>query len=399
MNELNHSIFKVQTAGRINIIGEHTDHQLGFVLPISINAKITIYGTKRDDKQILAYSENFNEKYILPISKIENFSPHKGVWFNYVIGIAKWFNNRNPMTHGCNIIITSELPQGAGLSSSAALEIGLLTLFEHIYEFVFDPYDAINLCWEVENNFIGVKCGIMDQFIVKFGLENIALKINCADLTYEKVKLPLNMRLLIIDTNVKHSLIKTPYNTRIEECKFALKKIISLGFNISNLSELSLNDLQEIRKKLEIPYYSRVKHVVTENIRVNKFYDILKDQEATNTNQTLLKLGKLLYESHESLRLDFESSWERADLIVEYCKKKLPSEIYGARMVGGGWGGAVLIMVNTNSIQKINKNLEDWFSSNFHEKAIIYQFRTSNGTEFSRISKNELPLSCRPFFT
>ena len=187
---MNTAIFKVQTAGRVNLIGEHTDHQLGLVLPVSINAKITIYGVKREDDQVLVYSDNYKENYSLTLSELTDYIPEKGVWFNFIVGILKSFSHLYSVTQGCNIIITSDLPQGVGLSSSAALEIALMTLFEQIYNHTIDPLTVVKMCWEVENNFIGVKCGIMDQFIVRFGQENKVLKINCHNLSFETAILP-----------------------------------------------------------------------------------------------------------------------------------------------------------------------------------------------------------------
>ena len=249
----------------------------------------------------------------------------------------------------------------------------------------------------MENTFIGVKCGIMDQFIVNFGLEHTALKINCTDLTFETVKLPLNMRLLVIDTNIKHSLIDTPYNIRIEECEIALKKIISLGFNITNLSELTLPDFQKISENLENPYSSRVKHVITENTRVNTFFNILQNKHNLEEHVMFEKLGKLLYESHASLQNDFKASWDRADNIVEFCKSQ--SDIYGARMVGGGWGGSVLVLVDDFALKGVIKKLEQWFMEFFQEKTSILQYEIANGIESEKILFNEIPNRFEKYFS
>ena len=385
-------IFKVQTSGRVNLIGEHTDHQRGFVLPIAINNKITLYGSLRNDKKVLVYSDSYKEDFLISLSEIDTYVPNKGNWHNFVIGVLKSFNENISLSQGCYVSIFSDLPHGSGLSSSASLEIGLFTLFEQIYGKQFDPIVVVKTCWEVENNFIGVKCGIMDQFVVRFGQPNCVLKINCNDLTYESANLPSNISILVLDTNIRHKLIDSPYNTRIQECTIALQKIKELGFNITNLSELSINDLQEIKKNLQDLYFRRTKHVVTENTRVKDFFDILKHG---NDQYTQKNLGKLLYDSHESLRNDFEASWDRADMIVHYCRKFFASEIFGARMLGGGWGGSVLLLVDKKHKYQIGVSLKDWFFKTFDEEASIFEFTADSGTKFEEISENKLPEESR----
>lgn len=385
---MQHPVFKIQTSGRVNLIGEHTDHEKGWVLPITINKKITIYGSKRNDKQILAFSDSYNENFSIFLSDIDNYVPEKGNWYNFIVGIFKSFNNHVSVSHGCTISIFSDLPQGIGLSSSAALEIGLFTLFEQIYEKAFAPLDVVKFCWEVENDFIGLKCGIMDQFIVRFGKFNSVLKLNCDNLTFESANLPENIVILVLDTNIRHKLIDSPYNTRIQECSIALEKINELGFDITNLSELTENSLQKIQKKIPDPYLKRIKHVISENKRVKDFFNLLQINEDPDTQK---KLGQLLYESHESLQNNFEASWSRADIIVQYCKNFYSSEIFGARMLGGGWGGSVLLLVDKNRKKEIITLLKDWFLKTFEEELTIFEFFADFGTKFEKIAENSLP--------
>ena len=384
---MNTTTFKVQTAGRVNLIGEHTDHQLGLVLPVSINAKITIYGVKREDDQVLVYSDNYKENYSLTLSELTDYIPEKGVWFNFIVGILKSFSHLYSVTQGCNIIITSDLPQGVGLSSSAALEIALMTLFEQIYNHTIDPLTVVKMCWEVENNFIGVKCGIMDQFIVRFGQENKVLKINCHNLSFETAILPRDLKIIILDTNIEHKLIDSPYNTRIQECSKALLSVKELGFPVSYLSELSVEDLKKIESDLSDIYYRRIKHVVTENQRVIDFFNILHDEKEKKRPE---RLGTLLYQSQESLQNDFEASWDRADEIVSYCKK-LTHQVYGARMLGGGWGGSVLLLVNNMEKDDIIGSLKNWFFATYDENTTIFEFSTTVGTTTENIAENAIP--------
>ena len=395
---LKNEIYRIQTAGRINLIGEHTDHQLGMVLPITINAKISIYGSLREDNKIIVYSENYKEKFILSLEDLSSFIPENHHWLNYVVGIVKSFNELHNLSSGCVIAIKSDLPQGIGLSSSAALEIGLFTLLEQLYNYHIEPIDVVKQCWSVENSFVGVSCGIMDQFIVRFGEFNSVCKLNCSDLTYETTSLPNNASLLILDTLIRHTLIDSPYNTRITECSVALKEIQDLGYKITSLSELKEDEFEKIQSKLSKPLSLRVKHVLSENNRVEEFFSILESTKDHNDSSVLPKLGSLLYGSHKSLKENFDASWNRADQIVEYAKQLEPLGVYGARMMGGGFGGSILLLVNQTNQDEIIKNLQSWFFSIFKEKTNIFQFTSAKGTEYNSISKDDLPDSIKYLF-
>ncbi len=384
-------ISKIQTAGRINLIGEHTDHELGLVMPISINAKITIFGSLREDQKIVVYSENYKEKFIINLDEISSYIPEKDHWLTYAIGIFKSYVELYSIFFGCTIAITSNLPQGIGLSSSAALEVGLFTLLDQLYNHKTNPIDVVKQCWSVENSYVGVSCGIMDQFIVRFGEIDNVLKLNCADLSYEKTSLPDNVSLLILDTLIRHTLIDSPYNTRINECSIALKKIQDLGFKITSLSELSIKDFNEIETKINKPFSLRVKHVLTENARVKEFFSILQSVNGSKDPTVVKKLGALLYDSHTSLKENFEASWNRADQIVEYSRQLESLGVYGARMMGGGFGGSILLLVDEVRQDEIIKKLQEWFLNSFKEKTTIFQFNSSNGTEISSLSKDDVP--------
>jgi galactokinase len=396
---MSEKILKVQTSGRLNLIGEHVDHQLGLVLPIAIGLKITFFASRRNDKSILVYSRNFEQEFVSNIDIIAETSTQEGSWFNYVIGIIQSFQSLFPINSGFNICIDSSLPQGSGLSSSAAFEIGFFTVLEKLFNYTIDPLEVVKICWQTENEFIGVKCGIMDQFIVRFGQENKALKINCSDLTYQLVKLPNEVSFLVLDTKIKHTLINSPYNSRIEECKIALRKINVFGFNVVSISQLSLDNFNKIEKTIENPYRLRIKHVIDENIRVEKFFSLLTNFSNSKSQESLQKLGNLLYESHKSLKENFDASWDRANVLIDYCKTLLSSGVYGARMVGGGWGGSVLILIDQKHSDSIKFLLNKFFFQTFKEKTTIYSFKSSIGTEFSTITRNEIPTIFQTYFS
>ncbi|OLS24239.1 MAG: Galactokinase [Candidatus Heimdallarchaeota archaeon LC_3] len=369
--------------GRINIIGEHTDHQKGLVMPTAINLQIFIYVSNRTDDLIRVFSETLNEYDEFPIS---NISKSYG-WKNYIRGTIDKFNRNFGLEFGFDIFISSRLPFGAGLSSSASLVVGLYSSLEYILNKQINDMKVIEDCWEVENNYVGLSCGIMDQFIVRLGKENSALKLNCENLEYYFINLPSEIKFLIIDTGVRRNLKDSPYNKRIEECNYSLKFLKKKGYNIENLSQIKIADLGYIQKILVNPYYKRVEHIVSENHRVNLF-----DLKITKSK---IEAGKFLYESHLSLEKSFEASWIEADQLVQYSKSI--SGVYGARMVGGGWGGSVLFMIDTEKAYKVKNNLRKYLLEKGLNNHRVLEIASSGGVKTQKLEKTSIPMNFKKF--
>ena len=222
----------------------------------------------------------------------------------------------------------------------------------------------------------------MDQFIIRKGKRNHALLINCKNLDSVLVEMPSNIGIIVIDTVSPRELTTSPYNQRIRECKEALEQFKTLGLEINILSDLTDADLKKYARSINDIYLKRVEHVITENIRVKQF------KNALEANDTSL-LGKLLYASHESLKNNFEAIWPLANMLVEKCKQ-IPG-IIGARMIGAGWGGSVLVLVNTEKSEKVTSILQAWLKKNFSEEFVLYQTKTAN-----KVSSTNTPLSTLP---
>jgi galactokinase len=240
----------------------------------------------------------------------------------------------------------------------------------------------------VENNFIGISCGIMDQFIVRVGKKNSAIKLNCRDLNFSYIKIPSKIKFLVIETGIERSLKDSPYNQRIKECENALKKLNESGYKIDNLSQLKLEDMGSVRNKLGNNLLKRVEHVVSENHRVQVFEEKLIN--------SFYEAGSLLYESHESLQYDFQASWKEADDLVEYSKTIFG--IYGARMVGAGWGGSVLVMIDSKESDNIQLMFKKRFIRKKLHKSSIYEISISDGVKFQKIDRELVPFNQKNFF-
>ncbi|MCY3413971.1 MAG: galactokinase [Candidatus Heimdallarchaeota archaeon] len=348
-------VVSIFSPGRFNIIGEHTDHQGGLVLPACIQQGITIHASLRLDNKVMVYAESYNEKDVFDSS---GFDLDDG-WKKYIRAVIDVFQREEKINVGVNLWITSNMPISGGLSSSAALEVGILNALYEVTEREFSDNKIIRLAHKAENELVGVKCGIMDQTIVQLGMKNKGILLDCSDHHYEYMYIPKNIAFLLIDTGIQRNLSDSQYNMRVETLQQALLKIRENEKykHIEFLSQLSLADLNDVESMLSQIEFKRLRHVINENARVKKFYHYLeigKEKEA----------GSLLYLSHESLKNDFEASWDRADLFVDLIKQNSPSFVYGARMVGAGWGGSILVMLEQAMVQQ--------FKSFFAEKIRQY---------------------------
>lgn len=343
-------IYHFFSPGRINLIGEHIDYNGGYVLPGAIN--LGIYGvmSSRDDEKIHLKSLDFPNEVEVDLGKDIKYKNEDG-WGNYAKGVIKFLKEDGYSLKGCNILIQGNLPNGAGLSSSAALEvlIGYMLLFSIMQDEVDRKYLAL-LGQRVENKFIGVNSGIMDQFVVANAKRSHALLLNTQHLSYEYIPCFLNgYSLVIMNTNKRRELASSNYNQRRQECEDALETIKKAkNENINNLCQCTLDDLQYIKNEVE---YKRAKHVITENQRVIKAANLLK-------NNDLKGFGELLVQSHNSLKYDYQVTGFELDTIVEEALKTYGC--IGARMTGAGFGGCAIALVEKNKvgefIEKVSKN-------------------------------------------
>lgn len=336
--------------GRVNIIGEHIDYTGSLVLPVAIDRSIVFTARKTDKSTIRGYSLNYQQEASCLVGE---YNPkHPNPWFRYVIGVLSELQKAGYHVSGFDFCVGGDIPIGAGLSSSAALEMAVLTGIEGLFEFRINDTEAALICQRAENDFIGVKCGIMDMLISRLGIKNHAILIDCSDLSSRAVKIDLpGYSWLVIDSGKKRGLIDSEYNKRRHECEEALNTARSQfpKRRIDNLRDVSVDDLPALKKVLSDTIYRRLKHVVTENTRVLEMVKALESRDMET-------IGKLLHASHESLRDDYEVSCKELDSLVQIISGI--KGICGARLTGAGFGGSIIVLVRKGILPEIRRMIK-----------------------------------------
>jgi galactokinase len=320
-----------EAPGRVNLIGEHTDYNAGFVLPAAIDRTVAVALARRDDDVVRAYSLDYDQCDEFKVGLVRRFAGSRG-WRDYLRGVVWALADSQYAVGGADIAITGDVPKGAGLSSSAAIEIALAGGLTAIAGIEIDRRLLALLCQRAENFFVGVQSGIMDQYASSRGQARHALLVDCRSLEAEPVPLPPGIAIVIVDSKVARRLADTPYNRRREECAEAAR---TLG--LESLRDATI----EMLSRLSGDLLKRARHVVTENARV------LAAAEALRTAD-LDRLGALMAESHASMRDDFEASSPEIDLLVELARQA--NGVVGARVTGAGWGGCTVNLVRENAV-------------------------------------------------
>ena len=344
----------VKSPGRVNLIGEHTDYNGGYVLPCAINLSINLnfkyFSNESFVTSDLGYSMIFNtaEKY----KKSENH------WENYVLGVVNELKLLKGDIENFHCEIKSSLPSGAGISSSSALVCGLIAGISTLNNIELNNEQIIKLSRNVEHKYIGVLGGIMDQFTILNAKKDKAILLNCDNIESKYIDLNLKeYELLLLDTNVKHNLVNTEYNTRVKECKKALEIINKqVGKNYSNLSMVSIDDLIKSKEILNDKIYRRALYVLNENQRTVESADLL---EKGNLSQ----FGKLMYRSHYGLKNNYEVSCRELDYLVEISQKY--DDVLGARMMGGGFGGCTINLIKREFTNKFIEIIQKQYKLNY----------------------------------
>ncbi|CAI0835439.1 galactokinase [Serratia ficaria] len=322
----------IQAPGRVNLIGEHTDYNDGFVLPCAIDYQTLIACAKRDDRQIRAIAADYDNQQDL-FSLDDPIVRHPTQrWSDYVRGVVKHLQSRNPDFGGADLVIAGDVPQGAGLSSSASLEVAVGQALQALYAL---PLDGVALALngqEAENRFVGCNCGIMDQLISALGQRDHALLIDCRTLSTRAVSVPDNIAVVIINSNVKRGLVDSEYNTRRRQCEEAAR-----FFGVKALRDVSPELFFSIQHELDPIVAKRARHVITENDRTLAAADALAAGD-------MPLMGRLMAESHASMRDDFEITVPPIDRLVEIVKA-IVGDRGGVRMTGGGFGGCVVALM------------------------------------------------------
>lgn len=360
----------VRAPGRVNLLGEHTDYNQGFVFPMAIDAGIQIAGELNGTGRVNLYSLNYaaKESFLL-----EEITPSKSnTWANYIKGVVWQFQKLGLQPQGADLVIQGNVPQGAGLSSSAALEVAAALLLDALHGWGLGAVDLVKLAQKAENEFVGVACGIMDQFASMLGQKDHALFLDCRSLEYEAVPLPLEKQgyaVAVVNSGVRRGLAGSEYNTRRQQCEEAVQRLQNELPGVESLRDVSLVDLSLVNQ-LPDPLARRARHVVMENARVQQGVTALKAGE-------LEEFGRLLTASHKSLRDDYEVSCAELDLLVELALE-VPG-VLGSRMTGAGFGGCTIALVPQTSLPAFEKTVSEEYQRRTGIQPEIFVFRPAPG--------------------
>ena len=383
----------VKSPGRINLIGEHIDYNHGFVLPAAIDKYIEVAIGKRADGLIHMVALDLEETIILPT---HNLKPHSTVWVNYIIGVVDQVVNRiqsatnnfidtkntlartkiltsineNDLAAGFNICIQGNIPLGAGLSSSAALECAVLFALNELYTLSLTKMQMALMAQSAEHKFAGVKCGLMDMFTSLHGQKNKAILLDCDSLAFTYYPLELkDYSIVLFDTQIKHALASSEYNTRRLECEQGLKIIQEKYASVKTFRDISL---EQVEACLVSKLYQRCKYVVEEIARIQlAVQDLVKgDMQA---------FGKKMFETHKGLSSLYEVSCPELDFLVEAVTNN--DNVLGARMMGGGFGGCTINIIKTTAVEAITKELSVKYAQLMHKELTVYSISIEEGTQ------------------
>lgn len=331
---LGQNIRLFRAPGRVNIIGEHTDYNDGFVLPAAIDRQIWLALKMRQDREVTVHSLDFSETSAFSLDAIERDAERP--WSNYLRGVCLVLEEAGYRLPGAEVAFAGDIPIGSGLSSSAALEMATATAFLSLAGREVPREQLARLCQRAENEFVGTRCGIMDQFVSALGRTGHAILIDCRSLAHRSIPLPEGVRLIVSDTGVRRGLVSSEYNTRRQQCEEAVALLREVIPNLTSLRDLTLEQLEANARTLPEVIYRRARHVVTENDRVMKAIGSMERGD-------LPQLGHLLNLSHGSLRNDYEVSCAELDTMVAIARCQPGA--YGSRMTGGGFGGCTVSLV------------------------------------------------------
>lgn len=356
----------VQAPGRVNLIGEHTDYNDGFVLPCAINYQTVVAAAKRDDNIVRVVSVDYgNETDEFDITQEITFQENK-MWANYIRGVVKCLIGRGFEFKGADISVSGNVPQGAGLSSSAALEVVIGQTFKELYNLNISQAEIALNGQQAENEFVGCNCGIMDQMVSAEGNENHAMLLDCRSLETTPVAMPEDMSVVIINSNKKRGLVDSEYNTRREQCEEAARI-----FGVKALRDVSIEEFNAKAHELDEMVAKRARHVITENDRTEEAAKVLASGD-------MKRMAVLMAESHASMRDDFEITVKEVDALVDIVKNVI-GENGGVRMTGGGFGGCIVALVPPVLVDEVKAAVEELYETATGLKESIYVCQAKNG--------------------
>lgn len=359
----------VRSPGRINLIGEHTDYNHGLVLPAAINKHIYLAIQKRNDEEIHLYAEHFNESYQTSLSSLK---PSGELWPDYLLGVVDQLVKAGHQLKGFNVAFDGDIPQGGGLSSSAALECATAYALNELFGLGYDRLAIAKLSQAAENEFVGVKCGLMDQFASVFGKKQQLIKLDCDNFDYEYIPfLAEDITIVLFDTQVKHSLASSAYNERREQCEAGVEMIKKHLPEVNSLRDATEEMLVQYVKPVDELVYRRCTYVVAE---IKRLQDACKDLKRNDFSQ----FGKRMYETHAGLKDLYEVSCPELDVLVDFVKNQ--PEVLGARMMGGGFGGCTINLVKTPAVEDLILKTAAHYKSALGKALQTYVAQIDDGT-------------------
>ena len=365
---------KVASPGRINLIGEHTDYNNGFVMPAAIDKKIYFRFRKNNTKNLVRiYSETFDVYVEFNLQKITKST---NSWENYLLGVIDEIQKLGKQLQGFDCILKSELPIGAGISSSAALECGFAEGLNSLFNLDLAPMEIVKLSQRAENNFVGSNCGIMDQFASVMSKKDHFIKLDCESLEANFIPAKIeHCKLLLLNTNVSHNLADSEYNSRRQECETAVAVIQKKNTAVKSLRQVTFNMLEEFKKEIGVIGFKRCLYVLEENERVQETEKALRDGN-------LQTIGKLMYASHRGLQHQYEVSCPELDFLVDFSEEK--PFIYGSRMMGGGFGGCTINLIEADKIDAYFKEVKKVYQEKFNITPTAITVVPDEGTQITR---------------
>lgn len=360
----------VKSPGRVNIIGEHTDYNAGFVLPASINKAVYLAIGWRNDDEVHLYAKDLEEKFSSTISAIQP-GVHKG-WPAYMVGSAAQFIKKGFVLKGFNAVLSSDVPIGAGLSSSAAVECAMVFALNQLLNAKLERMEMLKMAQKAEHEYAGVMCGIMDQFASMMGKKNNVLKLDCRSLEFEYVPFePAGYKILLLNTNVKHSLASSEYNTRRMECEQAVQWVKEHEPQVNSLRDIDMAMLQKyVLPKSEL-IFRRSSFVVNENERLHSACRHLQ-------SGNIAAMGKQMYAAHADISSNYEVSCKELDWLVNFVKPQ--ASVAGARMMGGGFGGCTINIVKEEAIDALVQNIQPAYREAMNLDLSYYIASIDDGT-------------------
>ncbi len=354
--------------GRVNLIGEHTDYNDGFVLPAAIDKAIYFAAAGNSLRKFRFFSLDYKESFEIAVDEL---SKTKTPWANYLVGVAVQFQKKGLPLEGLDCVFGGDIPLGAGLSSSAALECGFAICLNEEFRLGIDRKELILMAQKAEHEFAGVMCGIMDQFASTFGRNGHVMRLDCRSLEYKYFPLTNTVAdLILCDTRVSHSLASSEYNVRRQECQTGVEIVQSVYPSVRSLRDVSPDMLEAVKGRMDKVVYRRCYYVVHEIIRVQKACQALLEEDFST-------FGRLMYETHDGLSRDYEVSCEELDILVEIARSD--EQVLGARMMGGGFGGCTINLIRKGGAESFIERVKKQYTDKTGREPEIYRVSISEG--------------------